>query len=333
MALQPKQEFNPAEWWKTGGLAINSEGTSSLDPRDFFMSTATGAGINEGDFSTGPNGPQLNFNTELPPWAAGMGITTPESAYNFFQQYGGSPLWDAVVAQGEGNQQRLDDSLNRLLGTEARVQGELDRFDQDPNRALVEQRLTERTDPNFSLLTDKERTAIDLQLAQVTAQARNDAGANAAGRGTASGGLAQQLDTGIATLGAVGGVQIDAAQDAADAAAREQAVSDLGSLSFAEAGVRAQYSGDLADVEKNIAATEAGLLIEPFDPVSLDSANRAITQYEDAIEQIRVNNERLDQEAEIDPLEWASLALQFINAGGGVFIENILEMFTGGSDR
>lgn len=314
----PFDNYQSDTWWETPGFTDFQGGTGYLS-------------------YTAPDGgqtTQARFGTELPEWAQND-YMDPGAFYAAYE--GRLPenradwignMQSAYLARrdNEGAHQRGLDILSEQY---ARLQGDAADWRNDPNRAAIMEELARRSDPDFNVISDRERAAADLEIAQRYASTMARSQANQAGRGVAGGSAGGSVDRAIEARANALGMTLGAGYDRMDDEARSRALGMLTSTTGAYEGLDQAYSNAMDRMAAERAKSERDIQYIPSDSVpwaDLDFAR------EDAARQEDLFREAMDRLTENNELGWRDRAGNLVNTIGSGGWGMLNEVFNLGFD-
>ena len=311
-----QESFSRDRWYVSPELAWTDGGQAYYWPDLGSIEGSGGRGI----------GVEL-FRPEIPEQYARY-FEDPRLFYDFYQANlanepaAAATLAAAGIAADEEDAWR-NRALSRLEGFAGSLEEELDRFEADPIRAQLRNELLRRTGQQYSLISDEERTALELQLAQAAARAGSAQTQRAAARGVLGSGADIQRAAGLQTIASAGGVQLGGKIATANEQARQQALTALGQFLGGEERLRQAYQGALGDVTGMAADIEAGVDVQPPDLLALEALRYAKEQYERESAERGEALETYEESLETDVFDWAEMLLNFLGGGGGQILGNI----------
>lgn len=173
------------------------------------------------------------------------------------------------IMESDPNLARADVAHELSVGTLAPIGDEIRAFGEEfansPRLAALFEGFEERASPDFSVVSDPERSAIELQLAQGLNRARQSRAAALRSRGLAGSGLDIENDPMFSALGSVGLGQISAGIATADSAAQERALNSLTSLTTDVGRFQGDILRSAGSADQFLAASQKDVPLSSFD--------------------------------------------------------------------
>jgi hypothetical protein len=313
----------PAYFARQPESAISSPGVTARDRwgRDIegFGSHTTTPVVSMPAF-TGP--------VAVPDWAAER-YDTPrqfydELAVNYPE---GIP---ASVAQEESQRnwlleltrQAQSEAMEQLSGRREELAAAQQAWADDPERAALSAALTRATEED--VFGEREQAAGRLQLAQASAVADALSRTGVGARGQLGGGLATSQQQARAAQTAAHGLQLQAQYDAANQAARRQAIANLGGVMAAEQGVDLQYQQMLNTLDAQIAQTAKDISVPLIDYVGLDELEFSREVYQSEAARAAEELALYEESFEYDLRDVIDQVSDFLTSGGAAVLANVL---------
>jgi len=313
--------FDPADWYTYGSGQFKFGGPGEAS---YYYPEPVAPG-------TGPAGQayplQLAFDPVIPVW--GQSIGGPQQFYDWWQSFGPEGPSPAIIAdlqqQARTKQEReagRAEGISTLQGRREDVAASLAGWQDDPERAAIAAALRERA--GGDLFTEREQAAADLELARGGALAANLAATQAAARGVAGGGLANQRQTMLDAITSGKSLELGAMFDRANREARARAEADLESFISRDAQVTFEYQKLLSGLDTQIAQMQQDVDIPVTDYLGYEALYRAVDIYEQEAEERRENRELYQQETAYGLEDFFGQLFDFLNAGGGEMFAALL---------
>lgn len=292
---------NPAEqpWGATGNF-WDYEGLT-FDPNlsDNWRYTQTGAVVRS-DFLDVPDYYPEALQDPADFYAAYQGIPEP------FRPYYLATLRDATQNNADIEEQRRL-AVQGLTQERNRIRGEQEAWRNSPERRATLNAWQERSRPSFSIVSPTEQAAYDRVVAGNYARNLRQSQESAASRGVLSSGSQLGAEAGIRAAADVGGLTIRAATDQANAAARERALGNVGTLQTAQAGLDLQYNTMHAAVTDQLSRMRAGFENQPTDYVAFGQLGVAWDAYQNMLEQLDEDELRFEEATRVGFLDVLNL--------------------------
>lgn len=278
-----------------------------------------------------PDTRPIGFIPSVPERFAGMtGIgESAEQFFNYVRSFGSGgipPAIEADILQTVANARDLETgrqrALERTQGAFGRVTGELQGFQDDPERQAISRLLMERaTTDQFGAV---ERSAAQLALARGSAIAESNAGAIAANRGVAGGGLSSARQAALETGTVAAGQQLSAQFDALNRTAQDRAAELLGRFETSGNQLELAYSYELTAIDELIAGLETDVPLTEIDFLAFEMLEfgREVYMANEAYRQASL--EAFEESQAYDWGAFVSDALDFVSAGGIKALEGVL---------
>jgi len=206
----------------------------------------------------------------LPSWASDS-FADPQTFYQHVQGLPESIRGDRLAQlqadyqAAQKNQGLLDRSLGVIGEQREGLTSRYEDWQQDPRMQEVLDQMMARTSPEFDAISDRERAAYDLSIAQNAARAGAVQRAAAAGRGVSGGGAASSEAAATRGMADAAGVQVQAQLDAANERARQMNLEMLSTALRSNRGIDLAYESALGELTRLETAVMSNYEYNPAD--------------------------------------------------------------------